>query len=197
MPNRTATPDVDDAAPRTNELRENLRIDEDDIDRCLVQQPDYFFQAADAFALANSQRDTIKLQLKELIAQLDQDLRKKALDDQERISEAQLTNRITTLPKVKELNQKLLQAARIADRCEALKESYIQRSHALRDLNSSAIARQYNLGIERGAGAARNRIVDRSREDIDREREASGVFNERRATASKDNARYRPRDQGD
>ena len=174
---------------REDELRSKLRIDEDNIDRCLVEQPDYFYQAAEAFAQAIATRDGLKLARDELIAQLDQDVRRHAGANDEKLSETQLTNRIKVLPKVKEAVRAYLNACKIADECEAMKESFQQRSYMLRELNASANARLYNLGIERGAGGARSRIVERGREEISRNREAGGVFERRGSTPV---ARHRP-----
>jgi hypothetical protein len=80
----------------------------------------------------------------------------------------------------------------------AMKESYHQRSFMLRELNASANAKLYNLGLERGAGGAGRHIAERSREDISRTREERGVF-DRRGSASQQPvvARHRSRDQGD
>lgn len=179
----------------TSELRDNLRIDEDDIDRCLVAQPEYFYQAAEAVALANARRDTLKLERDETMAQLDRDIRKKAADEDRKITEGQLSSELKILPKIKEANRKYLDACKLADEAEAMKESYQQRSYMLRELNASANAQLYNLGLERGAGGgAGRRVVERSRAEISRSRDESGVFDDRRAGGT---IRHRPRDQGD
>jgi hypothetical protein len=172
------------------DLREALRIDEDNIDRCLAEHSELFFQAADGLALAVATRDGLKLELKELVAQLDQDVRRKALADEEKLSETALSSRITVLPKVKELNRQHLDACKAADRAEALRDSYRDRSFALRALNDSANARLYNLGIERGASSARGRLAERGAEEASRTREAAGVF-DRRERSGSSQERYR------
>jgi hypothetical protein len=179
------------ASPTPTDLREALRIDEDDIDRCLVEHPQLFYQAADSLALAVATRDGLKLELKELVAQLDQDVRRKAVDDGEKLTESALANRITILPRVKELNRRYLDSCLAVDRAEALRDSYRDRSFALRALNDSANARLYNLGIERGATSARGRMVERSAEEISRTRESKGVFDRRERSGSPPE-RYRP-----
>jgi hypothetical protein len=181
MPRETRTP---------ADLREALRIDEDNIDQCLSEHPQLFYQAADSLALAVATRDGLKLELKELIAQLDQDVRRKAIADGEKLSETALANRITVLPKVKELNRKYLDACQAADRAEALRDSYRDRSFALRALNDSANARLYNLGIERGASSARGRLAERGAEEASRTREEAGVFDRRERGGGAE--RYRP-----
>jgi hypothetical protein len=183
------------AANRASELRDKLRIDDDDIDRCLIEQPEYFYIAAEMVAQATGRRDTLKLQRDELLAELDQMLRKKAEEDEEKLTETALNNRLKTLPKIKEANRAYIEACRIVDEAAAMKDSYQQRSYMLRELNASANAKLYNLGLERGAGGARGRVVDRGREDISRARESSGVFERRGETQPV--PRHRPRDQGD
>lgn len=178
------------ASNQATELRSNLRIDEDDIDRCLIAQSEYFFMAAEAVAMATSRRDTLKLQRDETVAELDQMLRKKAAEADEKITETGLQNQLKTLPKIKEINRGYIDACRVADEALAMKESYHQRSFMLRELNASANAKLYNLGLERGAGGAARRVVDRGREDISRARESSGVFERRDSVA-----RHRSKDQ--
>lgn len=181
-----------------NELRENLRIDEDDIDHCLVAQPEYYYMAAEAVALATSRRDTLKLQRDETIAELDQAIRRKALEDDRKITEGQISNELKTLPKVKEINRQYVEACKVVDEAVAMKESYHQRSYMLRELNASANAKLYNLGLERGAGGgAGRRMVERGRAEIERKREDSGVFDRRVGGNGGGVARHRPRDQDD
>jgi hypothetical protein len=182
------------AAVRSSELRDKLRINEDDIDRCLIEQPEYFYMAAEAVATATGRRDTLKLQRDELTAELDQMLRKKAVDDEEKLTETQLTNRLKTLPKMMAANRAYIEVCKLVDEAVAMKDSYQQRSYMLRELNASSNARLYNLGLERGAGGARARVVDRGREEISRARESSGVFERR---DSQPVPRHRARDQGD
>jgi hypothetical protein len=178
--------------PRENtqdNIRASLRIDEDNIDRCLMQQPDLFYMAASAVALANAERDGLKLELAELNAKLDGDIRKQLTDLGEKYSEASLSNRLKTLPKIMELHRRYLGACLRADEAEAVKESFQQRSYMLRELNSSAQSRMYNLGVERGATTARNRVVERGAEAASRSREDAGVFDRRERGAPE---RYRP-----
>jgi hypothetical protein len=155
------------------EVKAKLIIDDDDLDQCLVDQPSYFEKAATAFSEAKTTRDTLKLELKELTAELDQSIRARALATEEKLSETALSSRITITPRVKELNRKLLQANRAADDWEALKESYVQRSYSLKDLTAIQLSRQSNLGVERGAIGARRDVGARAQaqaEQIRRER---------------------------
>jgi hypothetical protein len=146
------------SSPR--DLEAALRIDPDDIDDCLVEQPGLFYYVAEAVSLANSQRDTAKLELEEAVAELDQQFRKTALAEKEKLTEAAIENRIKTAPRIKGLQRDYLEARTKADHCAALKEAYQQRSFMLRELVAMQLAQLHNLGLERGAVAARHAIGD-------------------------------------
>jgi hypothetical protein len=178
MPSRTV-------ATTRDEVRAKLLIDDDDLDGCFVEQPEYFFQAAEAFTIANSGVDTLKLELKELTAELDQEIRRFAVETGEKLSETLISNRILLTPRIKQLNRKLLEAKRVADDWDSLKEAFIQRSYALKDLNSSQLARLNNLAMEQGSTGPRRNVGDAVRsqqEQLRRERRTQ--------------PRYQPRDGG-
>jgi hypothetical protein len=159
MPERTRT-----ETPDRRVLKRALIIDADDLDGCLVNQPGYFFNAAEAYSAATAERDTAKLELKELVAQLDQDIRREALRLDEKLSETALSNRILVLPNVKTANRRVLQLSKEADDLLALKEGYVQRSYALKDLTAREISQLNNLGVERGSTGQRRDIGDKVQE---------------------------------
>ena len=138
-----------------------LRIDEDDLDRCLVEQPGLFFQAAEALALATSRRDGIALQLKELKAEVDQEIRETASRHQEKTREDGIKHQVTLDPEVRKMERAYLDACTHADKVQAMKESYQQRSYALKDLVAKQLGELYSLGVERGSSGARNRVAER------------------------------------
>jgi phosphoglycolate phosphatase-like HAD superfamily hydrolase len=138
-----------------------LQIDEDDLDRCLVDQPGLFFQAAEAVAMANSHRDKLALRLKELVATVDQEIRETAEAHKEKTREDGIKHQITLDPEVKQLAREHLEACAQAEKAQALKESYQQRSYALKDLVAKQLGELYTLGVERGSVSARNRVAER------------------------------------
>jgi len=160
--------------PTRADLESHLVIDEDNIDESLVDQPGYFDQVAKAHAASNANYEERKLELKELLAELDGDIRRRAIEAEEKLTEKQLENRITGLPRVKDKSREVLAAKRVADDWATLKESFQQRSYMLRELNTSQIARLHNLGVERGATDARTRIGDRNRVAAERLRSERG-----------------------
>jgi hypothetical protein len=148
-----------------------LRIDEDDLDRCLVDQPGLFFQVAEALAYANSRRDGLALQLKELKAEIDQDIRETAERHKQKTREEGIKNQIMLAPEVRKMERAYLDACTYADKVQAMKESYQQRSYALKDLVAKQLGELYSLGVERGSVSARNRVADRIEERLAAQRQ--------------------------
>lgn len=142
------------------ELEAGLRIDPDDLDSCLVSQPELFREAGDAVSLANSRRDGLKLEVKETEAELFLAFRRKALNDGEKATEAYIEAQITISPRIKKLQREYLAACTEAENCTVLKDAYKDRSFMLREEVAMHLARFYNLGVERGAVSARHNIGD-------------------------------------
>jgi hypothetical protein len=152
--------------PTLDNLRDALTIDPDDLDTCLTQQPDLFYHAADQQAQATSRRDEIKLNLDEATAEIDGRLRKQAVEHDEKITEALLQQRLRIQPRIKELMREFLEARVLADRWQALKESYSQRSFMLRELVQRQIAQLHHLSLERGVASSKAALGDAAHERI-------------------------------
>jgi len=177
--------------PRTEnqreEIRSKLRIDEDNMDSCLVEHSEYFFKAAEQVTLAGAKRDGLKLELEELVAVLDRDIRARNAAEDIKMSETGLSNTIKTTPRFQELQRKFMDAKKEADDWGTLKEAFQQRSYMLRELNQRQIAQMYNLSTERGtAGSRRNAVGDRNRAEL-----------EQRSADRRKSERYRPSNAGD
>lgn len=146
--------------------RERLSIDRTDLDQCLIEQPEVFWHVAEALAQEIARRDEAKLELEELTAQLDQDLRGQAARNEEKLTELALQNRLRVLPKIQEAQRKYLERRKTADQLQALKEAFQQRSFMLRELVAKFIAERHDLGMEAGAGQARRTLVGAQADDI-------------------------------
>ena len=161
--------------PQTD-LTQSLKIDPDDLDSCLVEQPGLFYHVAEAVSAANSQRDAVKLDLEEAQAELDQQFRKAAAARDEKITEAAIQNQIRTAPRIKALQRLYLEARAKAENRAALKEAYQQRSFMLRELVALQLSQLQNLQVERGVTYARHRVGEQNRgaaEQLRRDRRAS------------------------
>lgn len=160
---------------RFEELRQGLSIDPEDLDRCLVQQPDLYYHVAELYANALSEKDGAKLDLEEASADLDMQLRKDAQEKEERITEEGFKQRLRASPVIKKLNRSFLELREQADILLALKESYQQRSFMLRELVARQISEINNLGLGKSTGIRNDRaesIRNRAGE-MRRERRAS------------------------
>jgi hypothetical protein len=169
-PREETTEDSDGRASLV-EVRSKLKIDDDNLDDCLVEQPEYFYQAAMTLTEANAARDGLKLELKEVLAELDGDIRARLAAANEKATETGIANELRTLPRIKELERKCLEASRKAEAAAALRDAYVQRSYALKDLNAIQLARLSNLGVERGSTGARRNVGDRTETEANRLRD--------------------------
>lgn len=152
------------AAPITVEqLKSSLAIDEDALDDCLMEQPDLYYHVAEGFAMAVARRDQAKLQLEETTAELDGQYRQQALAAEEKLTEAALTRKLTATPRLQILERGLLDLKAEADRWQALKEAFQQRSFMLRELVQMMVSRLGNLSLERSVDHARGELGEANR----------------------------------
>lgn len=141
-----------------NGLRGQLVIDPDDLHSGLVEQPDLFYHVSESFAKAVSKRDEQKLQLEELTAELDQQLRRAYAQRQEKSTEASIQNALRGMPKIRTAEREFLKARLDADMWQALKEAFQQRSFMLRELVSLKLRQMEALSLESGAGVQRRAL---------------------------------------
>lgn len=136
-------------------LKEYLQIDKHALDDCLIEQPDVYYQVSEQLVQANAERDTLKLQLEELMAKEDQAIREKVARTGEKTTEAGIQNKIRTTVSVQALQAKYMDKRREAEEWGALKEAFSQRSFMLRELVALFIAQRNQLLQEAGVGQSR------------------------------------------
>ena len=142
-------------------FRASLEIDEDDLDRALAEQPRLFYEVAEALTIAVSRQRGIAMQLKDLKARLHLVIRDTAARRNEKTREDNIKNRNILASVIKKLDLEYLDASAHVKEVRAMKEAYQQRSYALKDMVSIELERLYQLGVERGAVSARNRMAVR------------------------------------
>jgi hypothetical protein len=150
------------------DLRSKLSIDKDDLDEALVEQPDLYYHVADAYVTAVAERDASKLDLEQATAELDEQYRKKAVEEEEKLTEAALRNKIISTPRIQKLEKDLLYLRAEADRWQALKEAFQQRSFMLRELVAMYVRRLGDLTIERGSHDARSALAQANHDEAGR-----------------------------
>jgi hypothetical protein len=164
-------------AERANrtELRDQLRIDDTDLDEELVRQPELNHQVAEAHALATARHDAIKLELEEVQVELDKKLREEAADNEAKLTETALKNALRLAPEVKRLKRELLTLSADVDWWDALRDSYKQRSRMLERIVEWKIGNRIDLGMsDRANRAAREDASGEIRQRMRRRREDGG-----------------------
>lgn len=143
-----------------------LKIDEHALDEALLIQPDSFYRVAKALALAISRRDEAKVLLADEEASVDLKARRDAEIAGDKITEAEVKQRVRLDKAVGRARGVFMNCEKQVNKWLALKESFIQRSHALKHLVELYIANYYSdatnqkaRGNEREATAQRARVA--------------------------------------
>lgn len=140
-------------------LREQLQIDRDDLDTCLVEQPDLYYHVAEAYVLAVAKRDEAKLDLEQATADLDKQFREAAAAAEEKVTEAALSRKLASAPRIQKLERELLGLRVEADKWQALKEAFQQRSFMMRELVAMFIRRMSDVSLEHGNQSSRQDLT--------------------------------------
>src|SRR5512144_1056134 len=101
MPERKRLADRKSDRLSLQELRQKLVIDRDDLDTALVEQPELFYHAAEAHAMAIAERDATKLALEETNAEQDKRIREHAFRNDIKITEPAIERQIKLVPLIK------------------------------------------------------------------------------------------------
>jgi hypothetical protein len=150
---------------KIDQYKKSLAIDEDDLDRAVVEQPSLFFNVADELALAISERDGLKLELEEFTAEKYKQFRSEALATEEKFTETSLERKITLDKEIMSLQREYADKKLSVDRLTALRDSFRDRSKMLEQAVSLYCSKLYNLQIERGARSTRRNLVDAKAEN--------------------------------
>lgn len=133
-------------------LKQRLVIDQDALSECLIEQPQLYYEVTNAHVRAVSLRDAAKLELEEIHARLDKAIRADADAAQTKITEARIQQEIHLDPKYQAKRKQLLELSERADRLQALRDAYSQRSFMLRELVALTIAERQDIARANGAG---------------------------------------------
>ena len=149
---------------KLDEYRSFLSIDKNDLDTCLMEQPEIYFKVADALVMAEAERDAVQLDFDELQAELDQDVRAKVAKEDKRLTDKAIEQKLRTLPKVQDLHRQLLAKKNEAKHWKALEKSFDQRADMLKTLVSLHLRSTYGYALEAGVGQARTGLIDQKAE---------------------------------
>lgn len=139
--------------------RERVKIDRTDLLGALEEQPELFSIVADNYSRKNNHLDALKKELEDITAELDKSIRTEALQKEVKITETAIANQIKLDPKVQKLQQAILEAGAEVRLWFNLKQSYEQRSYALKDIARLTVAQ---MGFDNeilGTEQARNTLL--------------------------------------
>ena len=115
-------------------LENGLSIDENALDEAWIRHPDLFYRVARELVMAISKRDQAKINKEEAEARADARIRHDAEVSDEKVTESAVKSKKQLDPKVQAAENELAVLSERVGLLSALKESYIQRSYALKSL---------------------------------------------------------------
>ena len=122
------------------EYQRMLKIDKEQLDRELAEQPTLYENVGELHAIALANRDSKKNALEIVLAETDRKIRK---ESKERITEAQVAKLIELDDDVQQARHELVEAKLEESKWAAVKDAYSQRAYILRDLAQLYMANYY------------------------------------------------------
>ena len=152
------------------QFRAGLAIDKDDLDECLIRQPELYWHVAEAHSLAKAERDARKLDLEILEAEASQRIRIDHAESGEkgRLTEGDIAEQLLLIPGIQKLRRERLALEAKIEEWLALNESFTQRSYMLRELVPLYLARLGSGSMR--SGNPRNQVGERVLEHTGSER---------------------------
>lgn len=145
-----------------DEFKKYLAINKADLDEELIRQPTLFHEVSEAYTLAASERDAIKEDMAVIDAELDAEVRGKFEKAGNKYTEAMVKNEVQSHALHRQAFEVHAKAKLLADKLQALKDSFHQRRYMLQELctlyatgyfestsGGSANARDAKYGIQR------------------------------------------------
>jgi hypothetical protein len=115
-------------------LEKKLAINEHGLEEALREHPTLFYHVASETALSMSRRDEAKQSLEETVAAVMMDIRREAERRDEKVTDKSVEAECKSDATVRKANKFYLDAKLGADKWSALRDAYVQRSHALSKL---------------------------------------------------------------
>lgn len=120
--------------------REDLKIDQHDLDTACLRQPVLFDQYAQALTPLYKLRDEIKFQMEQTSARLDGLIRESASAEGKKITEVMIQNEITRNLEYGNLQQKYINVCAEVKEMEVIRDAFSQRKDMLKLLVELFIA---------------------------------------------------------
>lgn len=155
--------------------QESLMIDKNDLDTALVEQGNVFHRVGMSYADSISGRDFSRNQLERIKAEIDRDIREEAVQEHQRLTEAQIAHKITENETYQTAFSNYLSWKTLSEKWLSLRESYNARAYALRDLvqlfgmnywERSIIKQESDEARDRRSTEVRAKLTEKRRERI-------------------------------
>lgn len=117
-----------------DELRDFLRIDRNNLDQEIIEQPELFYRVSEAYVNAVSLRDKYSEELKQIDAEVDLTLRQHFESSGKKVTEKVIDSEVKSSGKHETASEKYLNAKAEAEKLLAIKEAFIQKSYMIREL---------------------------------------------------------------
>jgi hypothetical protein len=114
------------------QAEELLKIDKNNLDKVVCQQAEIFNKITDQFTLAVAKRDFMKKELSELDAAIAIEYRQKAHDNNEKLTEGKLNEKVDSDDRHSLSVDRFLRSKLEADRWAGTKEAFSQRASMIK-----------------------------------------------------------------
>lgn len=153
------------------EMQEGLRIDKNGLDEALIAQVQLFSSVSEKLTWEISIRDAAKDSLRVIEAEVDEVIRSDAAEEGTKITESAIASQVRMHKDVREATAKLNVLNLNVGLLSSLKESYLQRSYALKELVALYLASYYGDGSAGRMPDAGTRRAEQNRREMLEERE--------------------------
>ena len=126
------------------DYQEDLKIDKNALDEECMKQPSLYEKYSSISADALSDRDVKKLRVEEIRAQIDREIRQKALNSGAKVTEKQIESEVTLDSRLKEVTNEYLEAKKVAETTQIIKESFQQKKDMLKVLADLYISNYFS-----------------------------------------------------
>lgn len=142
------------------QLKKRLEIDKMSLDDEIIGQPALFYEVSEAYVEAIGTRDMLKEQLATSDAQLDGEVRLDLEKAEVKITEGMVKSEIQISKKHEKAFKAYIAAKTIADKLGVLKDSFEQRSHALKHLANLYVSNYYDTTSVQGTSSQDKAVYD-------------------------------------
>ena len=119
------------------DIQQELSIDEENLNQELAEQPGKYAFFAALFALAEKDYHFAELELSQIESMIDAEIRSKAVEDKEKLTEGKILNKIHSDPRWVAAELKIIEHGRMRGMIRGLKEGFAQRKDCLVSIASN------------------------------------------------------------